>query len=125
MIFGVSLTACEQTKKEHATSTQDKIEKSNLEQELESALSDTTIHNVINKKTIIIKDSVTAINVAEAILFNIYGKDNIIKQKPYKIDFVKNYWIIRGILSRDYLGGTFLIIIDSKNSRIVRITHGK
>lgn len=120
VFFVLASTACEQTNND-----QTKIEKSALKGELESALTDTTIHNVIDEKTVIIKDRWTAISAAEPILFSIYGKDNIIKQRPYKIDFIDNYWIIKGTLSKDYLGGTFLMIIDSKNNRIVRITHGK
>jgi len=67
----------------------------------------------------------TAISVAEPILFSIYGKDNITKQRPYEIYFIDNYWVIAGTLPKGYLGGTFLIIIDSKDSEIIRITHGK
>lgn len=118
--FVLTSTACEQTNND-----QTKIEKSVIKRELESALADTVIHNVIDKKTVIIKDSLTAISVAEPILFSVYGKDNIIKQRPYKIDFIDNYWIIKGTLPKDYLGGAFLMIIDSKNNRIIRITHGK
>ena len=58
-------------------------------------------------------------------LFSIYGKDNIIKQSPYEIYFIDNYWVIGGTLPKEYLGGTFLIIIDSRNCKIIRITHGK
>ena len=99
--------------------------KSYAEKELQSALTDKSQHNVINAKTVIIKDSVTAINVAEPILFSIYGKDNITKQRPYEIYFIDNYWLIGGTLPKESKGGTFLIIIDSRDCRIIKITHGK
>ncbi|MDZ4149319.1 MAG: YbbC/YhhH family protein [Flavobacteriaceae bacterium] len=95
------------------------------QRELEAALIDKNQHNVIDNKTIVIKDSLTAIIVAEPILFGIYGKDQITKQRPYKIYFIDNYWIINGSLPTELVGGVFLIIIDSKDSKIIRMTHGK
>lgn len=95
------------------------------ESELKFALSNKTQHNVIGLKTIIIKDSLTATSVAEPILFEIYGKSNITKQRPYEIYHIKNYWIMTGTLRKDCTGGTFQIIIDDRNSQIIKITHGK
>ena len=92
-------------------------------QELKQALQDKG-HNVVNGKEIIIKDTVTAIGVAEPILFGIYTKENIIKQRPYEIHHIDNYWIINGILKYD-AGGTFLCIIDDRTGTILRITHSK
>ena len=115
-----TLTACGQTKKDRAI-----LGKANAEQELKFALSDKSQHNFIDGKEIIIKDSLTAISIAEPIIFSIYGKDNIIEQRPYETYLIDKYWIISGTLPTDYKGGTFLIIIDSRDSRIVKITHGK
>ncbi|HNI44451.1 MAG TPA: YbbC/YhhH family protein, partial [Chitinophagales bacterium] len=78
-----------------------------------------------DNKTAIIKDSLTAINVAEPILFSIYGKDNITKQRPYEVYFKDNYWLITGTLPSGWKGGTFLIIIDSRDCKVIRISHGK
>jgi hypothetical protein len=115
-----TLTACGQPKGDRTI-----LGKSYAEQELKSALTDKSQHNVIDNKTVIIKDSLTAINIAEPILFSIYGKDNITQQRPYEIYFIDNYWVITGTLPNEYAGGTFLIIIDSKDSKIIKITHGK
>ena len=93
--------------------------------ELKIALSDTTIHNVINLKAQIIKDKETAISVTEPILFHTYKKENIIKQRPYEVYLIDDYWIVSGTLPEGSLGGTFLIILDARNSRIIRLTHGK
>jgi len=95
------------------------------EQELKLALTDTTQPNGINGERIIIKDSLTAINVVEPILFSIYGKENIIEQRPSKTSFVDNYWVINGTMKEVHPGGTFLIIIDSRNCEIIKIIHGK
>ncbi|KAF2508281.1 YbbC/YhhH family protein [Flavobacterium foetidum] len=94
-------------------------------EELKNALSKKPQHNVVNNKEIIIKDSITATKIAEPILYNIYGKENIEKQRPYEIYLLENYWVISGTLPENYLGGTFLIIIDARNSQIIKITHGK
>lgn len=115
-----TLTACGQTKYDRIV-----LGKSYAEQELKLALTDNSQHNVINNNTVIIKDSLTAINIVEPILFNIYGKDKVIEQQPYEIYFVNKYWVIGGTLPKESLGGTFLIIIDSRNCKIIRITHSK
>ncbi|MDP2161547.1 MAG: NTF2 fold immunity protein [Flavobacterium sp.] len=95
------------------------------EKELELALSKKSRHNVIDQKSIIIKDTLSAITIAESILFNIYDKTSILEQKPYEIHHINNYWIISGTLPKGYKGGTFLIILDDRNSEIIKLTHGK
>jgi len=93
--------------------------------ELKLALSNESQHNFIYNRELIIKDSSTAIKIVEPILFSIYGKENIESQKPYEIYLIENYWVIAGTLPKDMLGGTFLIIIDARNSKVLKITHGK
>ena len=115
-----TLNACGQTKNDRTI-----LGKAYAEQELKSSLTDKSQHNVIDGKTLIVKDSVTAISVAEPILFSIYGKDRITKQRPYETFFIDKYWVISGTLPKEYKGGTFLIIIDSRDNKIVKITHGK
>src|ERR1035438_1732572 len=44
----------------------------------------------------IIPDRKTAISVAEAILFKVYGKQTIIKEQPYSVDLIDGYWILQG-----------------------------
>ena len=91
---------------------------------LKASLTDIKLHSVFNFKEPIIKDSTTAVSVAEPILFGIYGKDNILEQKPYVIHHIDDYWLISGTLHYD-VGGTFFIIIDAKDSKVIKITHGK
>ena len=78
----------------------------------------------------ILKTKEIAIAVAEPILFNIYGEGNIIKQRPYEIYLIDNYWVIIGTLKTStqneiVCGGTFLIILNSKNGQVISLTHGK
>ena len=91
---------------------------------LKASLTDIKLHSVLNFKEPIIKDSTTAVAVAEPILFGIYGKDNILEQKPYIIQHIDDYWLISGTRHYD-VGGTFFIIIDAKDSKVIKITHGK
>lgn len=99
--------------------------KSYAERELTSALTVDSGHKLIDNNSRIIKDSLTAVAVAEPILFGIYNKNNIIRQRPYEIYLINNYWIISGTLPKESKGGTFLIILDSKNNRVIKIIHGK
>ena len=115
-----TLTACSQQQNARTI-----LGKPYAEKELQSVLSENSLHNVIDNKTAIINNSVTSINVAETILFSIYGKDNITRQRPYETYFIDNHWILSGTLPKGSLGGTFLIIMDARNGRIIRITHGK
>lgn len=96
-----------------------KLGEAHARNELKIALSDTAIHNVIGTNSLIIKDKETAINVVEPILFAIYSKDNLIKHKPYETYLIDNHWVASGTLPKGYLGGTFLIIVDATNSKII------
>ncbi|WP_207429917.1 YbbC/YhhH family protein [Sabulibacter ruber] len=91
--------------------------------ELAEALKNTDKTQILVDK--VIKDKPTAINVAEAILFSIYGKENIVKQRPYESYLIDGYWLINGTLPQGWVGGTFLIIINSTNGKVIKLTHGK
>ena len=92
---------------------------------LKVSLKDTTLHNVINKETNILTDEKIAIQFAELVLFEIYGQKTIEMQKPYDAFLINNHWLISGTITKGYKGGTFMIIIDARNYKIIRITHGK
>ena len=101
-----------------------KITEKQAKEIIGESLSDTTYHNVIGLQPILTKRE-KAIEFAEFILWNIYGKKNIEKQKPYDVFLINNYWFLSGTLPKGMKGGTFTIIIDSRNYRIIRLTHGK
>ena len=46
-------------------------------------------------------------------------------QKPYETHLIENHWVISGTLQKGMKGGTFLIIIDARNSKVLKISHGK
>ncbi|MGF7081680.1 NTF2 fold immunity protein [Mucilaginibacter sp. UYCu711] len=76
----------------------------------------------------ILPDKATAIAVAEPILFKAYGKKLIMSERPYNTKLVKGNWIITGYMPKstpgDLVGGgTFLIIMSSKDGRVIKLTH--
>ena len=75
--------------------------------------------------TKIISNSKTAVEIAENILFPIYGKDNIIKQRPYDVNFVDGYYIIEGTFPETQIGGNFIIILNAKDGKVIKLTHGE
>jgi len=93
------------------------------EKYLESALMDMEF-NIVGKK-FLVENQEIAVNIAESILFNIYGEKNIQKQKPYEIYNINNYWVIFGTLPKNFRGGTFKVIISEKNGEIVLVGHDK
>ena len=95
------------------------------EDELDLALSKNRQHNILDSGENIVKNSETAIKIVEPILYEIYGKKQIESEKPYEIYLIKNYWIIQGTLREKSKGGTFIIIINAKDSQILKVSHGK
>lgn len=94
------------------------------EEELKASLSDSLLHNIVGKRILIDKEE-NAVRIAEAKLFPIYTEENIVRQRPYEIYRINNYWLISGTLPTGYKGGTFLIILDARDGKVMRITHGK
>ncbi len=95
------------------------------EGELKESLSDSSLDNVVSKDKILINKEESAIKIAETILFPIYSEENIIRQRPYETYRINNYWVITGTLPKGHLGGVFLIILDARDGKVIRITHGK
>ena len=118
IILLMSLTACGQQSKDRTILGIDYAK-----QELNLALTDKTKKQIVVDT--LIKDKETAIQISEAILFKVYGKDNIVSQRPYETYFMDGYWIIGGTLPKDMLGGTFLVIINSVNGQVIKLSHGK
>ena len=115
------LSSCGQTNPDRMI-----LGKQYAERELKATLNEDKSNNVIdNNKIIVIKDSSTAVAIAQPILFGIYGKTNILRQKPYEIYHIDNYWVLIGTLPKGWEGGTFLIIMDDRNCRVLKIIHGK
>jgi NTF2 fold immunity protein len=119
-LLTLTLSACGQS-----NSDSDTLGAKWARQQLKTALTDTTQHNVINSKFIILDSKDKAVKFAEQILFDSYGKKQIENEKPYEVHNIDNYWVINGTLPKGWKGGTFLIIINSHDCRVVKLTHGK
>ena len=76
----------------------------------------------------LVTDSFTAVKIAESILFKAIGEKEIIKQRPYEVYFISDFWFIRGTIKKVKPGtmlggGQFNIIIDSYDSRVVLLSE--
>ncbi|MDB5149057.1 MAG: hypothetical protein JWQ57_3077 [Mucilaginibacter sp.] len=91
---------------------------------IKEALNDKKKSNQVFVKKII-SDKETAIAIAEAILFKIYGRGKILSEKPYHVTYVDDYWMLNGSLPDGYVGGTFFIILSAKDGRVIKLIHGK
>ena len=80
--------------------------------------------NYIGEKPLI-KDEEVAIQVIEPIVIGKYGKERIDLQKPYEVHKIEQYYIVSGTLPGGSIGGTFVIIIDETNARVLHLTHYK
>lgn len=93
---------------------------------IQEVLTDTA-HREYYQQRPLVDDEETAIKTVEPILFRTYGKEKILNERPYQAFKVDNYWLIKGSFpdDPDMRGGTFEIIIDSRDARVIGITHYK
>jgi hypothetical protein len=76
----------------------------------------------------LVPDEQTAIKIAEAILFPIYGEKTIRSEKPYVVKLKDGKWRIEGSMPQSksgeiILGGTFHIVISQRDGRVLEIGH--
>ena len=71
-----------------------------------------------------VTDEQTAIKIAEAVWFPIYGK-GIYKHRSFIARLKGGAWIVEGSLPKGMVGGTPLVEISKSDGRILRVTHGK
>ncbi len=72
----------------------------------------------------VVPDEATAIRIAEAILFPIYGEDKIISERPFKANLREGVWVVVGTLPSEMHGGVAEVEISKTNGAIMRISHG-
>ena len=72
-----------------------------------------------------VKNSVTAVAIAEPLLFEVFGKQQVLSEKPYEVYLIDGYWYISGTIPTGYKGGGFEIIFSAKNGQVIRLTHYK
>jgi len=62
----------------------------------------------------------TALKIAEAVLTPIYGKEVVEHERPFRIELIKNVWIIDGAIHPGP-GGNLHMEISKKDCRVVRV----
>jgi hypothetical protein len=90
--------------------------------QVQNALTDS---NSLSFSDTLVKTKKQAVAIAEPILFKIYGRKNITQQRPYEIYLIDGYWFISGTLPKNWIGGTFEIILKSEKGQVIKIVHYK
>jgi hypothetical protein len=73
----------------------------------------------------LVPDKKTAVAIAEAVLFKIYGEKTIRDQRPYVIRLARGKWTIDGAPPpHGFVGGSFHIVIRQRDAQILEIGHG-
>jgi len=71
-----------------------------------------------------IKTQKALILLVEPILFKTFGRDHIIKERPYHIGLKGDIWVMKGTC-RWERGGAFIIRVDRRTGKVVDIMHEK
>jgi len=70
-------------------------------------------------------DTSTALAVAEIYLFKVYGKSHILLEKPYRIENIDNYWLVRGDIPKGIGGGIFYLILNAYDGAVIYCKHAQ
>ena len=71
-----------------------------------------------------VPDKETAIRIAEAILFPVYGEKAIRGQRPYQVTLKDGKWTVDGTAPPGFVGGRFHIVILQRDGRVLEIGYG-
>jgi hypothetical protein len=69
-----------------------------------------------------------AAKIAEIILIQIYGKEQIEKEKPFSVNLENNIWIVEGYWDKeDYntFGGVAYMELSKQTGEILKVVHTK
>jgi len=73
----------------------------------------------------VVADSLSAVLIAKAVWYPIYGKDVIDGEQPFVVYQNSKYWLVMGTLPKGYLGGVAEVIIRKSDGKIMQVCHGK
>lgn len=82
-------------------------------------------HEGYKPKNGFVPDEKTAAKIAEAVWIPIYGEEEILRQKPFKVELEKGIWVVKGSLKKGYVGGGAMAEIAKKDGRIIKVWHGR
>jgi len=71
----------------------------------------------------VVADKETAIRIAEAILFPVYGENAIRGQRPYQVTLNDGKWTVDGTVRPGFVGGSFHVVILQRDARVVEIGY--
>jgi hypothetical protein len=71
----------------------------------------------------LVPDKETAIKIAEVVLFRLYGEEDIMAQRPYKLKEDDDIWRICGTLKPNGFGSAFNIAISKQTGAILHLEH--
>ena len=71
----------------------------------------------------VVSDKETAIRIAEAILFPVYGENAIRGQRPYQVTLNDGKWTVDGTVRPSFVGGSFHVVILQRDARVVEIGY--
>lgn len=93
----------------------------------EAVKTTSVIKKKINCEECLVTKEETAVGIAESVLFESYGKDQIEKQRPYNVSIENDsIWHLKGTFWQiGCCGGTFEIDILAKDGRVKYMMHGK
>jgi hypothetical protein len=69
----------------------------------------------------LVPDRETAIQIAEIVLFRLYGKENIIAERPYEVKEEDYLWWISGTLKGNAMGSPFKIAISKQTGAVLHV----
>ncbi|MBO4891891.1 MAG: YbbC/YhhH family protein [Prevotella sp.] len=83
-------------------------------------------YGVYSKSEGIMVNDTMAVEYAKLILFQIYGKEQIEKQRPYSVRLLNGtVWSVTGNLRDDMEGGVFSVMINKADGRVLMVSHSK
>jgi hypothetical protein len=72
-----------------------------------------------------VPDSITAVRVAEAVWFPIYGEQHILSERPFVAKLSGGVWTVTGTLPNGTRGGTAVAKIAKRDGRVLFVWHYK
>lgn len=73
----------------------------------------------------IVADSLSAVLIAKAAWYPLYGKEQIDGEKPYIVTEHVRYWTVEGSLPEGSRGGTAHIVIRKSDGKVMSVWHEK
>ena len=79
--------------------------------------------NTVQKITI--PNSASAIAQAEIMLFELYGRERVLAQQPYRVERHGPNWELHGTRTHGLVGDTFALTLRASDGQVVEKEMGK